>query len=90
MIFNLSIGKKYQDSFNRIVAIAGIKSVSTSSLVMKSIKMYIDKIDNVTPLISDPALWDEIISKMSKKEKEETNTLLFRLNKKIIENYGTN
>jgi len=89
MVFNLSISEKYEDFFNRIVAIAEITNVSTSSLIMKSVKMYIDKIDNIPSLMSDPTLWDKTISKMSKKQLEETNTLLFRLNKKIMESYAS-
>ncbi len=90
MVFNLYVSEKSRDFFNRIIAIAEVTNVSTSSLIMKGVRMYIDKIDKVTSLISDPAVWDGIISKMSKKQMEETNTLLFKLNKKIMENYGTN
>lgn len=89
MVFNLSISKKFADSFNRIVAISQITDVSTSSLIMKSIKLYIDKIDNTTSLIPDESLWDKTISKMSKEKLEETNTLLFKLNKKIMESYAS-
>lgn len=89
MIFNLSISKKHQDSFNRIIAISEVMSVSTSSLVMKGINMYIDKIDNVSFLIADSSLWDKITSKMSKEKLEETNTLLLKLNQKIMESYAS-
>lgn len=88
-IFNLYINEKSKDSFNRIFAIAEIKKVSISSLIMKGISTYIDEIDNVESLISDPIVWDEIISKMSRKKLEETNTLLLKLNKKIMEFYGS-
>lgn len=88
MIFNLSISKKHEDSFNRILAISEVMSVSTSSLIIKGINMYIDKIDNVPVLIPDPTLWDTIISKMTNKQKEETNTLLFKLNQKIMKSYA--
>lgn len=88
-IFNLYINEKSKDIFNRIFAISEVKKVPISSLIMNGIDMYIDKIDNVESLISDPILWDDIISKMDKKELEETNTLLFELNKKIMEFYGS-
>lgn len=87
MVFNLSVKKNSQDSFNRIVAMAEVSGVSSSLLIMKGVKLYIDKVDNVTSLIPDPLLWNKIISKMSKEQKEETNTLLFKLNQKIIESY---
>ena len=89
MIFNLSISKKHQDSFNRVIAISEVMNVSTSSLILKGINMYIDKIDNVPFLIPDPTLWDKIISKMSKEKLEETNTLLFKLNQKIMESHAS-
>lgn len=84
-LFNLYVSKKSKDFFNRLVSIAEVTNVSTSSLIMKSVKMYIDKMDNVQQLFSNPEFWDDIIDNMSRKELEDTNTLLFRLNKKIIE-----
>ena len=89
MVFCLSVNKKSEDSFNRIIAMSQVMDVSASSLIMKGVKLYIDKIDNVPSLIADPMLWDKIISKMSRQQKEETNTLLFRLNQKIIESYAS-
>lgn len=89
MIFNLSVKKNSEDSLNRIIAISQIMNVSASSLIMKGVKLYIDKIDNVPSLIPDSSVWDTIISEMSKEQKLETNTLLFRLNQKIMESYAS-
>ncbi len=89
MTFNLSVNKNSEDSFNRILAISQVSNVSVSSLIMKGVQMYLNKIDNVSSFIVDPGMWDKIISTMSKKQLEETNTLLFRLNRKIMENYAS-
>lgn len=80
--FNLSISKKYQDYFDKLIMMAGISSVSTSSLIHKGIKMYVDG----PKLVCDPILWDDLISKMSDEEQKETNTLLLQLIQKIADN----
>jgi len=90
MTFNLSVNEKSKDSFNRITAIAEIMGVSTSSLIMKGVKMYINKEDGITPLIIDESLWGGILSKTNKEDLKNMNTLLFRLNQKIMEFYDTN
>ena len=57
---------------------------------MKAIKMYVNSIDHPSlNLIPPREKWDDMISKMSKEECLEMNTLINNLNKKIMEKYGT-
>ncbi len=88
--FHLSISKKSEDDFNRVKEISECTEISASVLIMKGLKMYIQSIDtpslNLIPL---PEKWDDMISKMSGKECLNMNTLINRLNKKIMKKYAS-
>lgn len=79
----ISIGKKYKDAFDEFKAFADISCTKLSPLVGEAIKDYMMNVNNQPKIVLDKKLWD--LSKYSKKELEEMNTLISELNRKIIE-----
>ena len=79
----ISIGKKFKCDFDELKAFSDLSGVSMSKIIGKLIAEYNEKLKGKPKIIIDEELWD--FSKYSREELEEFDTLISKLNRKLIE-----
>lgn len=79
------ISKRYKEYFDQLKAMSDISGESMASLIGDSIEQYIRNINEDPHIIIDQKRWDKLLNKKSKKDLLDLDTLITKLNRKIIE-----
>lgn len=86
---DIYINKDYRQAFDELIALASLKKIKVSSLIGLAVQDYIRKINNSPRIIIEEEMWDDLLKPLSKEQILELDTLITKLNRKILErNYA--
>lgn len=78
----VSIGKKYKDTFDRAKAICDINDVKFSGFIGKCVQEYMSKMEGKPEIIIPEKFWN--LDERTREELESLETLIIQLHRKVM------
>lgn len=79
---DISIGTKYRDCFDEIVALANMNNISVSKTIGEAVSTYMLNIKNKPKIILEPKLWN--LGEYSKEDLLQLESQIALLQKKVF------